>query len=48
MAFDKLYNELIAECSMKLGRKLTKKELEFIAWVKERQLEKKYGTLKSS
>ncbi|WP_209123952.1 hypothetical protein [Alkalihalobacillus sp. BA299] len=48
MTFDKLYNELIAECSLKLGRKLTKKEREFIAWVKERQYEKKYDQLKSS
>ncbi|MEB1807901.1 MAG: hypothetical protein LPK26_11540 [Bacillaceae bacterium] len=48
MTFDKFYNDLVTECTLKLGRKLTKKELEFIMWVKERQYEKKYNKLKSS
>lgn len=48
MTFDKIYNDLVTECTLKLGRKLTKKELELITWVKERQYEKKYNKLKSS
>ncbi|WP_165763783.1 hypothetical protein [Halalkalibacter urbisdiaboli] len=48
MAVENLYQELVSECTSKLGRELTGKEVELIQWVQEKQYESLFQQMKSS
>ncbi|WP_198507852.1 hypothetical protein [Bacillus sp. FJAT-45037] len=48
MALETLYEELRDECKCKLGRELTKKEVELLLWMKDRQIESVYQRVKTS
>ncbi len=45
---ENLCREMVIEFRRKLGRALTKQELELLLWMKERQFEITYKTRKSS
>ncbi|WP_179295613.1 hypothetical protein [Bacillus sp. FJAT-45350] len=45
---EKMYKQLLFEFRYKLGRELSQKELDFIAWINERQFEENYKRMKSS
>ncbi|WP_162831752.1 hypothetical protein [Halalkalibacter akibai] len=48
MPIENLYMELINECKCKLGRELTKEEVELIKWIQEKQYESFFQKVKSS
>ncbi|MCM2675374.1 hypothetical protein [Alkalicoccobacillus plakortidis] len=48
MTCKNLYEELVDDCEIKLGRSLTTEEEDFIKWIEEKQIESVYKNVKSS
>ncbi|MEK4566006.1 hypothetical protein MKX54_15165 [Alkalihalobacillus sp. FSL R5-0424] len=48
MTCKNLYEELVEDCRLKLGRELTPEEDDFVKWMEQQQTESLYKNVKTS